>query len=74
MGASYYCVGGAEGWEERNKEAKKAGWGLARPGRPGRAGGVVGGRVAETEREIKTERLIDRQTEKEGDREICSSS
>ena len=33
-----------------------------------------GGRVAETEREIKTERLIDRQTEKEGDREICSSS
>ena len=37
MGASY-CVGGSEGWEERNKEAKKAGWGLARPGRPGRAG------------------------------------
>ena len=63
MGSSY-CVGGAEGWEERNKEAKKAGW-------AGRGGG---GRVAETEREIKTERLIDRQTEKEGDREICSSS
>ena len=73
MGASY-CVGGAEGWEERNKEAKKAGWGLARPGRPGWAGRGGGGRVAETEREIKTERLIDRQTEKEGDREICSSS
>lgn len=65
-------VGGAEGWEERNKEAKKAGWGLARPGRSAGQGG--GGRVAETKREIKTERLIDRQTEKEGDREICSSS
>lgn len=68
MGASYYCVGGAEGWEERNKEAKKAGWG--RPDQADRAGRGGGGRVAETEREIKTERLIGRQTEKEGDREI----
>ena len=74
MGASYYCVGGAEGWEERNKEAKKAGWGPGQTRPTGPTGQGGGGRVAETEREIKTERLIDRQTEKEGDREICSSS
>jgi len=56
MAGASYCVGGAEGWEERNKEAKKAGWGRARPDRPGRAGRGGGRRVAETEREIKTER------------------
>jgi hypothetical protein len=40
MGASY-CVGGAEGWEERNKEAKK---GRMVPGqtRPTGPSGVVG--------------------------------
>ena len=59
-----------EGAQQRSKK------GRMEPGqtRPTGPGGVVGGRVAETEREIKTERLIDRQTEKEGDREICSSS
>ena len=40
------------------------------PDQADRAGRGGGGRVAETEREIKTERLIGRQTEKEGDREI----
>lgn len=60
-------VGGAQ---QRSKKRPDGAW----PDQADRAERGGGGRVAETEREIKTERLIDRQTEKEGDREICSSS